>query len=1141
MMVPMLNEIKDIGASIWISASAGTGKTKSLIDRILALLLAGVYPAKILCLTYTRAAAAEMLDRLSQQLLRWQGMMPEDLEQELLSFGIVRFHKNSAISDSILPCISSQLALAQSLFAQSTNAAEWVQIKTIHGFCLGLLEKFPLETGLLPGFTTCDDYQISALLREAINAIMRQQENRHSMEYISNFTVDLFEIIKNRRLWLANVGDIRSTYLSFFCIPMGQNDLFANGDGRQRWTTSSDFDVEVDLYLLQQMSWENQKQKFLQISEILSQGNAEDLKKARLLQSAVAANSTEFLLAFFTQEYKLKNRLYSAQIAKKYPNFFQQMSEAAQWVLEFWEQKKTYTSAKANIEFFTVISRIIAKFNELKWANHCVDFDDIISIVAILLKNIEWVMYKINCDIDHILLDEAQDTSPEQWEIVQAIADEFFATLHPTKTIFVVGDEKQSIYSFQGADVRVFDRMHKYFRNKSTTSGQRFHDAVLNISHRSGGNILSFVDSICGHLLPDVKHVSNRSADGGVVTIVDLFTDDDAEGNDADDWPWSTIKNQQSRQSASGKLAAHIAHTIHDAIIGGVWVDSCQRPARASDFMILFQRRDPIAMKNIASALNALSIPVCGLDRFLLEDELIVEDLIQLATFALLPADDLSCARVLKSPIVGMSEEDLMRVCIDRTVKHLGLWDYLLQDEELYSKYNLQQLQSYLREVFDKSPMAFFMKIIADGTREKFINRLGEECLDVLSVFLDVVMLYTDNNGGASLEGFIEWFRSFRHEIKRESFGQNNAVRLMTVHSSKGLQSPFVLLADCHFFRIPQDEIIMSDTGLVFWDFSSHLRPQQIEHLQCQYAALDLGESHRLLYVALTRAEDFLYILGEQRTHKLSENCWYNTIKRHVDEAVFKSDVRYGSHLMYSGHHSGKVPKCAAVAVKSAAFEPAVTGAQQEPAKNCAELGGAREAIPVWFFQQLPPPPSENFTSLPGSNNFLKPAIYGECVHLLLCKLPQYLHGQNHSYDDKDLLYQGTVDHLLQGFALSDDQKKAAKCEALNVLRQKEFEFLFDTMALSEVSFLFENREGRPDKIAFKDDDIWIVDFKTTILSVALDGHQENVPLAYIEQLLFYRRAMEKMPNFIGGVSHKSRNIRTAILWTKYARLHELC
>ncbi|MDR1335052.1 MAG: UvrD-helicase domain-containing protein [Holosporaceae bacterium] len=1170
-MIIMLDEIKDIGASIWISASAGTGKTKSLIDRILALLLGGVNPAKILCITYTRAAAAEMLDRLSQQLYRWQKMEMGDLEQELLSFGIGRLCTNSRLCD-ISQRIPYAIALARSLFVQSTNAAEWVQIKTIHSFCLGLLEKFPLETGLLPGFTTGDDYQINALLREAISSVMQQRENLHSLEYISRFTLDLFAILKNYRTWLTNIGDIKSTYLSFFQIVAGEANPLVKNDNK--WLESIvDFDVQMDSHLLQQMLWKEQKQKFLQMADVLSFGNGEDTKKAQLLRSAAVGNSTEFLSVFLTKEYILRNRLCSAQLAKKYPDFPSQMLEAAKWVQEFWEQKKTYVSAKANIEFFSIISRIITKFNELKWANHCIDFDDIVTITAVLLKNIEWVMYKVDSNIDHILLDEAQDTSPEQWEIIRAISDEFFATQHPSKTIFVVGDDKQSIYSFQGADVCVFHKMHQYIRNKSTASGQRFHDVVLNISHRSGGNILSFVDDVCGPLFSNrllskqryseeflgvtgattklseerefrknsnIKHIASRSSNGGVVEIVDPFTDDDVENDDADDDAWRIVKNQRERRSASSKLAAYVGNTINDAITGGVWVDSRRRSAQPSDFMILFQRRDAVAMKDIASALSALSVPVCGLDRFLLEKELIVEDLIQLATFALFPTDDLSCACVLKSPIVGMNEEDLMRACIDRTEKRVCLWNYLLQNEELCSKYNLRQLQSNLDGVFGKSALEFFMIFMTDGTREKFINRLGEECLDVLHVFLETVMFYENqSNSGAGLDGFLEWFRSFQHEIKRESSGQNNAVRLMTVHSSKGLQSPFVLLADCHFFRMPQEAVLMSDDGLMFWDFSRHLRPEKIERLRGQRAALDLEESSRLLYVALTRAEDFLYILGEQGAHGLPENCWYSTIRRHMNEVLFEQNLQYGFHSLRYGSYVNEM-------------QENVVADAKPFAKNCITSSDVPESIPDWFSQKLSPSfPAEEEAKTPysrdsipsfHSNNYLESAIYGECVHLLLSEMPKYLRccGHGGGSDDFDHLCSSIGDYLLRDFSLSDVQKFAAKHEAFNVLRQAELEFLFDAAALSEVPLLFENREGRPDKVAFKDDDVWIVDFKTTASAVVFTDQQKNVPSAYIDQLRFYRKIMEKIPNFIGSTDCKFQNVRIAILWTKCAQLQEL-
>jgi ATP-dependent helicase/nuclease subunit A len=481
----------------------------------------------------------------------------------------------------------------------------------------------------------------------------------------------------------------------------------------------------------------------------------------------------------------------------------------------------------------------------------------------------QWVMYRIDGGLDHLLIDEAQDTSPEQWEIVETIVDEFFANYGSLKTVFVVGDEKQSIYSFQGADVEQFRQMHNYFRKCSESSGQRFHNVVLNTSYRSTGNILSFVDDVFRNIFPNISHISHRSPNGGVVEIVELFEDDSEEERADDAWEIAKIADIVT---AEEKLASYIANLIHDAIDDGVFVASKCRPAMPSDFLILFQHREHKTMRLILRALSNFGVPTSGIDRFLLKDELIVEDLMIFAEFAVFPQDDLACARVLRSPVVGMGENELMDLCIARKDAHL--WDYLWENGELCLRYSLDNLKAHLDSVFRVPVYDFFINLLTDDLLKRFVARLGAQCLDVLREFLEIVH---DNNTAVS--AFCDWFRSYNHEIKRESFS-GECVKLMTVHSAKGLQAPFVIIADSHFFREDDNKILKTPDGIFIWDFSRKSRNKKLEELCRLESQRNAEESHRLLYVALTRAEDFLYILGKKPRKNLHNSCWYSIVSR---------------------------------------------------------------------------------------------------------------------------------------------------------------------------------------------------------------------------------------------------------------------
>ncbi|MDR0968047.1 MAG: UvrD-helicase domain-containing protein [Holosporaceae bacterium] len=814
------NKINDVSASLWISASAGTGKTQSLINRILALLLNGVQPSKILCLTYTNAAASEMLNRLSDVLRGFSLATDEELKSKLSSIGFGE----------------SYIKTARSLYERSVDSP-WVSIQTIHSFCFRLLKFFPLETGLYPNVKLCDDRQQDQLLDEAVKQVLADVKFKDNWKVISDYATDISSILKNNAIkiqrHLAQAGDFKKQYAVFL-------------DVNEDWLDLSD--REIDSLLFEKSFQNNYRKVFAELAEELSRGGAEDGKKAEILRENSIAPSERFVDAFLTREGEIRSRLCSKKIDSAVG---ERMREIAEIAFQFSDIKKRVAFAKANVAFWEVMSEIVDKFRELKESNHCVDFDDVILLSLVLLNNIDWVMFKIDSGLSHLLVDEAQDTNPEQWEIIEKITSEFFSNYQSDKTIFVVGDEKQSIFSFQGADVKKFRQMRELFKEKAEGAGQKFYDVPLNKSYRTTGNILSFVDKTLAEKFAGLSHSTNRDPNAGVVEIVDIPEKEESEEYDA-----------------GKKVAAGIADIVKNAIENKIFVESRDRPAMASDFLILFQRRDNDegrkTMEYVIRALKNENIPVTEADRVLLNDEPIVEDLIALAEFCVFPPDDLTCARVLKSPIVGMTESELMQVCLDR--KDDCLWDYIKENERV------EKLRDYVDRALKLSTFDFFASVLADGTREKLIGRLGERSLDALNEFLAIVMNYERENS-PSPQNFLEWFRSSEFAIKRESFADQNAVRLMTVHASKGLQAPFVILADAsHYGANRKEDLLRSEDGFLFWNISDKRQPQIIKRLREIRQSEKDDEYYRLFYVALTRAEDFLYVVGEK--DKSGEKSW---------------------------------------------------------------------------------------------------------------------------------------------------------------------------------------------------------------------------------------------------------------------------
>jgi ATP-dependent helicase/nuclease subunit A len=772
---------------------------------------------------------------------------------------------------------------AKSLHEKSLSS-EWVCIQTIHSFCLGILRRFPLETGLLPGIKLCDSYQRKQMLDTAIESVLVDEKYRAHWETVAVHVVDVRDLLTDDNItkiqhFMAKTQDFSSLYGGFFNLDQDYCDL-------------SNQELNERLFL--KIFGNRHRRIFAELAETLFLGGVTDVKKAETLR-ANSANPTEKFVDAFLQKNtgKVYDRLCTRAIAGS--GFQERMLEVALKALQFQGIRKNYIAAKANVAFFSVASEIIQKFIELKALNHCLDFNDVITITATLLDDMDWVIYKIDGNVDHILIDEAQDTSPEQWEIIRKISDEFFANYQSNRTLCVVGDEKQSIYSFQGANVKLFSKMRAYFKNRSTICGQKFHEILLNESYRTTGGILSFVDDVFAGVFPGIKHLSRRDARSGVVEVVDLFEDDPQEETAF----WET--DDSEKQSAGRKLSLYVSEFIKNAIEKRGLVESKQRAARASDFLILFQRRDVETMENIITVLREAGIRATGIDRVLLKDQLIVEDLIAFAEFSVFQRDDLMCARCLKSPLVGMTEEDLMRCCLDR--REEKLWNYLQNNEELYQKYSLNRLQNYMDSAFQLSAYDFFTNALMDGVEEKFLRRLGTGCLDILHEFLDVVMLYEKENT-PSLPSFLHWFKSFEHEIKRESFSEEDAVRLMTVHASKGLQAPFVLVADAHFFQTKGEKFLETEEGVLLWNFGSDARTEKIAPLHENNLLSDLEESQRLLYVALTRAEDAVCVLGQRRTNALNDKCWYNFIQSGLDKGKFTQVNAFGARLLRAGAYT---------------------------------------------------------------------------------------------------------------------------------------------------------------------------------------------------------------------------------------------
>ena len=1026
----MLDEIKDTRASLWISASAGTGKTKNLIDRILALLLNGAEPSHILCLTYTKAAAGEMLDRLSGYLNRWQQLSDSEVVSELIDMGF---------SEKYLPRV-------RELYEKSLES-DWVNIRTIHSFGMNLLKKFPLETGLYPGAKLCDDNQKKQMLEDSFNFVLPQKEFHDDLKNIAQYTSSILDLIKDNtiikvRKFLDKHGDYKSIRRFFVNEFEIDQDLL-------------DLDQEKALYKIKtKVFGEDFQNNFAKIAENLSFGSKTDQEKANYLKKSAEFGGDDFISAVLTKELSPTKNLCTKKIET--PSLKSDLLDLQNKTLKYLDEHRKLIATKINISFFVVLNVLVKKFLEQKIDQHLIDYDDvIISTLELLQNNLSWVFYKIDKNINHILVDEAQDTSPEQWEIIRRLTSEFFAHEYSEKTIFVVGDEKQSIYSFQGANVELFEKMHEKFRADSVNCKQKFYDVELNKSYRSDGNILKFVDKVFKDDFENVKHDTVKNSEAGVVEIVDLF--------------------EKSEDGSADELAKYVADFIENSIKNRVAVKDGSRAARPEDFLILFRHRKIETMNLICDELKKRNIPVSGIDRVLLKDEIIVEDLIALAEFKNFPLNDLVCACVLKSPIVGMSEEDLMQICLAREDKNL--WPYILERKDIREKYPIDDLQKYLD--LNLSVADFFHFVLVDGLREKFLNRLGEKCLTSIDEFLAVCENYQQQYS-PNLCNFLRWFEKNDQTIKKDFVSSGGEVRIMTVHASKGLQAPFVILADSHFEPKTSNSIVATDDGKIFWNFDRKMVTENVADIINHNEEYREAEALRLLYVALTRAESYLCVLGENGARGIGKNCWYSKLKNCAEKFENAEDFSREEKSLKLGNYPTSSEIC-----------------EEKISEKDVE-------IPDWYYQKLPPPKNllEEKTKTPQTE-------FGDCVHLLLKNI--------YAYQDSKILLD-----FANSFELPDEEKIRAVNIAKNVF--EKFPNFFDKNSRSEVTVFFENQEFRIDKIAKINGEVWIIDFKT-------GTPQKKIPFEYKNQLKNYRKIYKKITNI---------DAHTAILWTQNLELAEV-
>ncbi|QDL91773.1 double-strand break repair helicase AddA [Paroceanicella profunda] len=863
-------------ASTWVAANAGSGKTRVLTDRVARLLLAGTPPAKILCLTYTRAAAAEMQSRLFRRLGAWAMMEDDALHAALQELQVAP-----------LEAAPARLATARRLFAQALETPGGLKIQTIHAFCDTLLRRFPLEAGVSPGFRVLDDRSAARLLEEVRDTLALAAETGESPafdEMAALLTEDglsgiVSAVLRHRAAFPGAVSrPALARALGLTAERSAPERLAAAVDGLRPQDLD---DIATTL-----MIGAGKKEQAL-AAALRAAGKA--------LGPAEAPGAVEAALAGLEGAFLRKDggllaasTLTTKKTREADPEMPDTLLALQACVAEVREERLALATLERSLKLHRFATAFLAAYEARKSALGMLDFDDLVQRSRALLTRSSmaaWALYRLDGGIDHILVDEAQDTSPAQWDVITALTEEFLSGLgarETERTLFVVGDQKQSIYSFQGAEPRAFGAKRDWFGARLAELGSRLAEGALQHSFRSAPAILELVDHVFTGAAAQglaragerISHVAFHAAKPGRVELWPYIpTPEKAE---APEW-WEPL-DQPARNDPRLLLAATLAGEIAGWLEEGRPVPGAGRAMRAGDILILVQRRDLLA-RALIRELKTRGVPVAGEDRMVIGAELAVRDLLAVLRFVVTPEDELSLAAALRSPLFGLSEDGLF--ALSRARDGGTLWQALRKgghEAAVALLTDLRDNADYLR------PFELLERLLTrHGGRARLLARLGPEVEDAVDELLAQALAY-EQAEVPSLPGFLRWIDADAITVKREMDAEADQVRVMTVHGSKGLEAPVVLLPDTapRKIRARGDVIARDGTGL--WATAKAHAPRAILESRDEEAAAEAEERRRLLYVALTRAESLLVVCGAG-TLEGWETGWYHLVAEGMERA----------------------------------------------------------------------------------------------------------------------------------------------------------------------------------------------------------------------------------------------------------------
>lgn len=1134
----------------WVSAHAGSGKTRILRNRVIRLLLDGTAPDRILCLTYTRAAAAEMQGRIFAELARWVTLEDAALDVaigDLVSVAPESYHASP-----------SERSRARTLFARAIEAPGGLKVQTIHAFAERILHLFPIEAGVPLDFSILPDDEAEAMRlaarREVVDLAVLEPASdlgRAFGEILDAVSLPTFEGALNEAL--RKLADLE---LGDHPLPkaQGREKAYRALLGLSDTTTLKGLEAE----LLGSFS-AAELEGAANAVEAQPKPSKTQVSFAQTLQAAAGALRSdtpdiETVLAPFVTKTTGTVKgpgVFIGAVIKIEPGLraFEERARAA--CAHFLAARGALQTVLRSLAMLTFAEAVHQRYSRAKAARSLMDFSDLIGALRRLLRSGQsaWVMLKLDGGIDHVLLDEAQDTTREMWEIIAALTDEFFAgegARKRVRTLFAVGDEKQSIYSFQGADPVVFEEYRSYFAQKSLRGELVRTPVPLKYSFRSSDDVLGAVDDAFrpeenrAGLTAGTSEIEHIAAEIHFPGHVELWPPARA----AEKGPEEHGIPEKGAPSGVGALAQEIA----DLIAG--WLSAPERhlvdgrPIRPGDILILVRERNAF-FEAARKALKAAGVPVAGADRLTLQDEIVVQDLLALAQALLVPDDDLALAEALRSPVFGISEAALEALARHRA----GSLRAALRDSTLEAfKGFADWLEARAIEARHKAPFAFLSGLLSApaparpdrSLRAVFAAVLGSEIHDPLNALLGEALNHEQEHPQALLP-FVLAQRARKTQLKRNAENAQDKVRVMTVHGAKGLEGRIVFLGDAHGTPHPSKApkvIVLKDRhGTAFPVWSALKGAQEPEVARTKRAEMRetlMGEYRRLLYVGMTRAADRLYIVSHARAltkdewkekgrelpdpENPLEASWYQMLRR----ALVKAEPYGEGETLHEA-----LP---------ARFKRRIVS-KELPAPACADdrRPDAARPLPAWLRQPLPPEKPRE-TVLPSGGAYSTPADgaaapfarrRGIVLHKLFELLPRV------EPDARE----ATGLRLLSLIApeLPSGERTGFLAPVLNVLNGEIGARHFGPDSRAEVSISGEvtlpcgairTVPGRIDRLRVDDTRVEILDLKTG------KPHAAGDDAGILQQMALYRALLTQL--------YPGRAILCHILWLESAGMETL-